>query len=144
MIWRVCAMLAVAAGLANAEEWTYWIEPCAPDAGRATGCQPGDPDLGKWALEAWARESAGGLAFKPAAAEAHSRLRIHWGSGRGSLYGEARPIMVDGVRGAEIYVQSDTAVRTEPLLRDAIVYLTCLHESGHAIGFQHTAQFDDI
>ncbi len=30
------------------------------------------------------------------------------------------------------------------LMRDTIVYLTCLHESGHALGLSHTNQFDDI
>jgi predicted Zn-dependent protease len=30
------------------------------------------------------------------------------------------------------------------LLRDAIVYLTCLHETGHALGLEHTANFSDI
>jgi predicted Zn-dependent protease len=29
-------------------------------------------------------------------------------------------------------------------LRDSIVYLTCLHETGHALGLPHTAAFDDI
>jgi len=32
----------------------------------------------------------------------------------------------------------------DPLLRDTIVYLTCLHETGHALGLQHTAAFADI
>ena len=32
----------------------------------------------------------------------------------------------------------------DPLLRDTIVYLTCLHESGHALGLPHTSNFDDI
>ena len=32
----------------------------------------------------------------------------------------------------------------DPLLRDTIVYLTCLHETGHALGLAHTAGFADI
>ncbi len=34
--------------------------------------------------------------------------------------------------------------QADKLLRDAIVYLTCLHETGHALGLPHTASFDDI
>jgi len=35
-------------------------------------------------------------------------------------------------------------VNGDRLLRDAIVYLTCLHETGHALGLSHTAVFADI
>ncbi|MDQ2947204.1 MAG: hypothetical protein M3Y27_14950, partial [Acidobacteriota bacterium] len=34
--------------------------------------------------------------------------------------------------------------RGDGLLRDAIVYLTCVHETGHALGLPHTANFADI
>jgi hypothetical protein len=34
--------------------------------------------------------------------------------------------------------------RADPLLRDSIVYLTCLHELGHALGLMHTRDFRDI
>jgi predicted Zn-dependent protease len=30
------------------------------------------------------------------------------------------------------------------MMRDTIVYLTCLHESGHALGLRHTREFADI
>jgi predicted Zn-dependent protease len=69
------------------------------------------------------------------------------------LYGEARPTVVDGKRGAAIYVNPDVAqlgddiyavASRDRLLRDAIVYLTCLHESGHALGLSHTGKFEDI
>lgn len=138
---------------AGGEEWTYWIDPCTPEAEKATACKAGDPELGKWALEAWSRESGGGITFRASPTATHARLRIHWANGQGSLYGEAVPIEVDGKRGADIYVLPDTkmlgreigqATRTDEMLRDSIVYLTCLHEAGHGIGFAHTAAFADI
>jgi hypothetical protein len=52
-----------------------------------------------------------------------------------------------------VYVEPDTDVlgadiarkaRQDPLFRDAIVYLTCVHELGHAFGLGHTSAFADI
>src|SRR6185295_2217451 len=37
-----------------------------------------------------------------------------------------------------------TAPRADALLRDGIVYLTCLHELGHALGLPHTNDFRDV
>ena len=54
------------------------------------------------------------------------------------------PIQVNGRRGAQIFVVNTTQDIADPLLRDTIVYLTCLHESGHALGLSHTNGFDDI
>ncbi|MCU1325855.1 MAG: hypothetical protein JWN34_1225 [Bryobacterales bacterium] len=156
-IWRLSALLflltTTAAAAPAAEEWTYWIEPCTPEAVKSAACKPDDPELGKWALEAWSRESGGALTFRASPTEKQARLRIHWANGQGSLYGEAVPIEVDGKRGADIYVLPDTrmlgremaqATEADLLLRDAIVYLTCLHEAGHGIGLAHTAAFPDI
>lgn len=151
--WRLAVLLVLSGCAALAEEWTYWVDPCTVEAEKSTACKPSDPELGKWALEAWSRESGGGITFRASPTEAHARLRIHWANGQGSLYGEAVPANVDGKRGADIYVLPDTrmlgrdiafATRTDDMLRDAIVYLTCLHEAGHGIGFEHTATFADI
>jgi hypothetical protein len=53
---------------------------------------------------------------------------------------------VEGVRGAEIYVlpPDPQSFGTDSLLRDTVVYLTCLHETGHGLGLPHTAEFADI
>ncbi len=145
--------LACCAQAAAVETYTYWVEPCTPQAVTATACDPDDTELAKWAFETWQRESGGLLAFTPADSEAHARIRLHWANGQGSLYGETRPILVNGRRGAEIYVLPDTrmlgrdiavAARADQLFRHAVVYLTCLHESGHALGLEHTAEFADI
>ena len=51
---------------------------------------------------------------------------------------------MEGVRGAEVYVAAAARADVEGLLRETIVYLTCLHETGHALGLPHTAAFADI
>jgi hypothetical protein len=144
---------AFATALSAAEEYTYWVDPCTPEAARATGCEAGDTELARWAFEAWQRETNGAIVFRKSEAPAHARIVIHWTNGQGSLYGETVPAVVDGEQGAIIYVLPDTralgpgidaATRGDPLLRDAIVYLTCLHESGHALGLRHTRAFADI
>jgi hypothetical protein len=136
--------LAFATLLAAAEDYSYWIEPCPPETARTTSCEAGDPELGRWALEAWRRESGGMVALRKIDSEEHARLRLHWANGTSNLYGETEPIIVEGKRGANIYVLPSVAPGADPLLRDAIVYLTCLHESGHALGLAHTRAFADI
>ena len=118
----------------------YWVQPCAP----GLACRPGDPELARWALDAWREASGGRLSLTPAASREKAQIQIVWADGREGLYGEARPIVVDGLPGAEVYVVTPAADSSDPLLRDAIVYLTCLHETGHALGLPHTASFDDI
>ena len=131
--------------LPAAEEYSYWIEDCTPETTRSTSCEPGDPELGRWALEAWQRESGGAIVLKKSSSEEHARLRLHWANGTSSLYGETEPMMVDGKRGANVYVLPSVGPgRADPLMRETIVYLTCLHESGHALGLTHTRAFADI
>jgi len=118
----------------------YWVEPCTY---AENVCHADDPELAQWAMEAWQAASEGHLTLERVSSREKAHIRLFWTGGRPGLYGEARPIMVEGVRGAEVYVVTPDAGR-DPLLRDAIVYLTCVHETGHALGLAHTDAFADI
>ena len=141
---RIVAFLllaAVAPNVGHAATLHYWVEPCTNPE---TGCQTGDPELAEWALQAWQAATAGKLNFAKSADVEHAQIRVYWANGNQGLYGEARPIVVNGIRGAAVYVLPPADAPQDPLLRDTIVYLTCLHESGHALGLAHTAAFADI
>jgi hypothetical protein len=139
---RCLFFIAVVLCAGTPEKYTYWVEPCT----RAdSGCQADDPQLAEWALRAWQNASAGTLQFSPVKDREVARIRLFWATAEQGMYGEARPILVDGKRGAEVYVRpAPLKLNEDKLLRDAIVYLTCLHETGHALGLPHTASFDDI
>jgi hypothetical protein len=143
-ILKTFILLVGAAPISHAGAATlrYWVEPCA--AGASSGCHEGDPELARWALQAWETASGGSLHFEVAAKMESAQIRLFWADGRMGLYGEARPIEVDGKRGAEVYVLPEQSRSEDPLLRDAILYLTCVHETGHALGLRHTAAFADI
>lgn len=128
----------------------YWIEPCA----RAeTGCQKSDIQLAEWAMQAWQATSDGRLHLAKTDRMTDANIRIHWADSEQGQYGETRAFVTDTMRGAEVYVRPDlramgpdifAAATQDGLLRETIVYLTCLHETGHALGLSHTADFADI
>jgi hypothetical protein len=85
------------------------------------------------------------IALRKVDSEQSARIRVHWASGTSALYGETEPMLFQGKRGAIVNVLPNVVRdKSDPLLRDAIVYLTCVHESGHALGLPHTREFADI
>jgi hypothetical protein len=115
--------------------------------------RPADTELAVWALESWQRAASGALKFVRVANESEALVRLYWVPAAGGQYGEMRPLDVRGRRGAAVYIRPDTTAlgpdiaaeaRLDALFRDTVVYLTCVHELGHALGLTHTANFDDI
>jgi hypothetical protein len=159
--WQfLAAALAVAASVAVAGAQAAYqpLDTSRPISyflaeGRAkTGFRANDGELAQWALDAWQRSSGNAIRFEPAA-ESSALVSLYWAEPTEGQYGEMKPVLVGGRLGAEVYIRpditslgpdiADRAAR-DPLLRDTIVYLTCVHELGHALGLRHTRDYADV
>lgn len=130
------------------EPITYWIDAATPES----GVTEADRTMARWALEAWGAQANPPVRFEPGE-RGTAIIRIHWTPLIGGTYGETRARRIQGRRGADVFVRPDTeglgpdvaaAAASDPLFRDSIVYLTCVHELGHAFGLTHTRAYADI
>ena len=151
-IKRTILMSAVIATMqfpVTKEPISFFIE----DGTGVPGYRQSDKDLARLALAAWTRESGGKLKFVETKSRNDALLRVRWISSHEGLFGETQRTSVNGKIGAVVNVMPEVSRLGEPLstravadglLRETIVYLTCVHELGHAVGLNHTRNFEDI
>jgi matrixin len=117
-----------------------------------TGFRATDTELARWALDDWQRSSGQAIRFEPAP-ESSALIRLRWAEPAEGQYGEMETIVVGERLGAALYIRPDMGslgpdiaerAARDPLLRESIVYLTCVHELGHALGLRHTRDYQDI